>query len=659
MGELKRSLGYGTIIAISITSMVGTGIFVGPAIAANEFNAGNMSLFSWGILSILSVYISYCFAELVGMFPNSGGVYEFAKVAYGRFASFMIGWVTWLVGNFTTGVVIVTALKFMVPEGFVLPFLPNMSHELVQVTIAIVLIIVLNYIAYRGIDASAKVLVFFAAITILVVTMIILFGLRSMDISNLTPLIADGNLLNNSMLVLMSMFFIMETYFGWESATFLAEETKNAENIIPRSLIITAIVVAVLAFLGAFVTLGNIPWQDMTTTDDSGANDITSTLYHLTSLLFPAEAWVYIKTGVFIVLLGSAAGGIVSTPRLLLALARDKLFLNSLSQVHEKFKTPYKAIVFQTVITIMIVVIGFAEYKTLLAMLLPLAIIMYISVLLAVMILRIRMPDAKRTIRAPFGRIGPVFVSGIFMLSIYLWLMVEEGAWHIFNLTMSFVIFGVPIYLLLMVYYDPDVIIKLNDLFAYFTLAFERVLIPKKIDRDIFNHLGDVEGKTILEFGSGVGTFTKELAREVGPSGTVYATDVSYTQVKIASKRITKLGLNNVRFIHDMHQVNRVHHSIPNVDGIVSIGMLGYLQDIHKVLGEMYRILPEGGRIFFMDYVDLFKVIPNVSWLSNKDELKGLFRSCGFAVKVEKLKGSFWNYLFIYGIKTEQDVPYI
>ncbi len=37
--------------------------------------------------------------------------------------------------------------------------------------------------------------------------------------------------------------------------------------------------------------------------------------------------------------------------------------------------------------------------------------------------------------------------------------------------------------------YDPDVIVKLNDVFAYFTLAFERILIPRRIDRDIFIHL--------------------------------------------------------------------------------------------------------------------------------------------------------------------------
>jgi len=654
MAELKRSLGYGTIIAISITSMVGTGMFVGPALAAQKYGAGNMSLISWGILSAMTLYISFCFGELVSMFPNSGGVYEFAKMTYGRFIAFIIGWVTWLVGNITTSVVIVTALQFLIPEGFVLSFLPNMSSELLQVLIAISFILVLNYIAYRGIDASAKILVFFATITVLVLIVLIGVGIFGINYDNFTPFWTTPNIMQNLVIAVLSLFFILETFFGWESATFLAEETKNASKIIPKSLIITSAVVAVLGFLFAATMLGNIPWESI-----SFGEDITAPLLQLSTNLFPADFWQVLKIGVFAILLGAAAGGVVSTPRLILALSRDKLFINSFARVHDKYKTPHRAILFQTVITIIIVIIGFAEYETLLSMLVPMALIMYISVLLSVTILRFKMPRAQRDFKAPFGRIGPVILSLLYIVIIAFWLQTEPGAWDVFKLILSFILFGVPIYLLLLFYYDPDVIVKLNDIFAYFTLAFERVLIPKRIDRDIFNHLGYIEGRTVLEFGCGVGTFTKELAREVGEHGQVIATDVSYTQVKIANKRIAKRGHINVRFIHDIHQVNRVHHTVGDVDAIVSLGMLGYLQDIKKVLREMHQILPEGGKILFMDYVDLFKVIPNVSWLSNKEELTELFRECGFAIKVEKLKGNFWNYLFIYGIKTEHDVPYI
>ncbi len=649
MAELKKTLGYGTIIAISITSMIGTGMFAGPAIAASY--SGNMSLISWVLLSIITIYVSLCFGELVSLFPNAGGVYEFAKRTYGRFLSFMVGWVTWLVGNITTCVLIVAALNYLLPPGYTLPFLPGMSPDFVKILFAVVFILLLNYVCYRGVDASSKILIFFAFITISTILVVLIPGLFHVNTSNFHPFFFKGGLYNNSILVFVSLFFIMETYFGWESATFLAEETKNPQKVIPISLIITTFIVAILGTLFAFTMLGNIPWETLIYS--------ASPIQDIVLKLYPIGAWEGVRFGMFIALLGSAAGGVVATPRLLLALARDKLFINSFAEIHEKYRTPHRAILFQTIITIIIVIIGFGEYKTLLSMLVPMALIMYISVLMAVTIQRFKSPELKRVFKTPFGKVGPVIISGIYVSIIFSWLITEAEAWSLFKLILSFITFGMPIYLLLLFYYDPDIIIKLNDLFAYFTLAFERVLIPKSIDRAIFEHLGNVRGKKVLEFGCGVGTFTKELAREVGEEGEVYATDVSYTQVKIANRRVARRGHINVHFIHDMHQVNRVHHSIPYVDCIVSIGMLGYLQDIKKVLGEMNSLLPDGGRIILIDYTDLFKVIPNVSWLSNESGLKDLFRECGFSVAVRKKKGTFWNYLFIYGIKSEHDVPFI
>ncbi|MFH1211975.1 MAG: amino acid permease, partial [Candidatus Woesearchaeota archaeon] len=93
MAELERKAGYPLVIALSITAMVGTGMFFGPGIAASY--SGNASLLAWIFLSLITVYVSLCFGELVSMYPSAGGVYSFAKKAYGRFSSFIIGWLTW------------------------------------------------------------------------------------------------------------------------------------------------------------------------------------------------------------------------------------------------------------------------------------------------------------------------------------------------------------------------------------------------------------------------------------------------------------------------------------------------------------------------------------------------------------------------------------
>jgi basic amino acid/polyamine antiporter, APA family len=661
VAELKKTLGYGTIIALSITSVLGTGIYIGPAIAARY--AGPASILSWILLCIIAVYVAACFGELAGMFPNAGGVYEYSKQTYGRFTSFMIGWTTWLVANIGTCLVIVAAmnylnpliqnfLKYILNESISAKAVSLVSEPLFSIVFAAVIIIILNYIAYRGIEASAALLIFFAVITLGVAIAVIVPGISHVELGNFSPLFAA-----TPAMIFASLFFIMETFFGWESVTFLAEETKDAKKVIPLSLVLTTVLVCVITLGVAFVMLGTIP-ADRLANSPAPFDDISR-------IFFPDSLRWIVSLGIVVSLFGAAAGAIVSSPRLLLALARDKLFINQLGDVHPKYQTPYKAILFQAVITIIVVVIGFGSYDTVLRFLVPMALLMYITILLAVPILRFKLPDIERPFKVPFGKIGPIIVAFIYTMVIYEWLINPSApgmpsSWQIFRIILSFIFFGVPIYLLLLFHYDPDIVVRLNDIFAYFSLFFEKMLVPKNIKRDIFNHLTELEGKRVLEFGCGVGTLTTELARRVGDGGMVYATDVSYTSVKIARKRVLKTGYqNSVYFIHDIHQVNRVHSEIPQVDCIVSLGMLGYIQDIKKVLNEMARILPEGGRVFFVDYIDLFKVIPNVSWLSHHEQLKDLFRECGFSVRVEKVSGSLWNYVFIYGIKSEDGVPFI
>jgi ubiquinone/menaquinone biosynthesis C-methylase UbiE len=149
------------------------------------------------------------------------------------------------------------------------------------------------------------------------------------------------------------------------------------------------------------------------------------------------------------------------------------------------------------------------------------------------------------------------------------------------------------------------------------------------------------------------------LAELVGPQGKIYATDVSRKSLEILQKRLFKRNFNNVEIIHDEHQINRIHPSIKNVDMVFSVGMLGYIQDIKKVLRDIYKILPRHGKICMVEYVDYFWIIPNVKWLSNNADIEKIFRAAGFSVHVMRKRRFFWSYVIIYGIKSDEDMPYI
>jgi len=640
MAELKRVLGFWTILSLAIGSIMGTGLFFGTSIASRY--SGNASILAWVILSLIAIYISLYFAELASMFPKAGGVYEFSKHAYSRFFSFIMGWTAWIVGNLTTALLVVAAIDYLLPDP---------SNLWVKFAVSVLLIIILNAVAYFGIEASAFVLVIFAIVSVSVLLSLIIPGIFSINHSNYSPFFVFG-----ASSILVTIFYIAESFFGWESATYLAEETQNPEKIIPKAIIIGTVIVGILGISITAVSLGVIPWRAL-----AGS---AAPLALVSAELLGNFGTKLINIGIFVTLIGSVAGSVITMPRLILALARDKLFISQFSDIHDKFKTPYKAIIFQTIVSLLVFAMAFGRYSSLLVLLLPLGFVMYLFIILSVPILRKKEPRAKRGFKVPFVHLG-TFIIAIFIIGvIFIWIFPDFSSLYpeaikSLKLGFSLLLLGAPIYLLLNIYYNPDTIIKINDNLAYLTLVMERFILPKSVRAEILALLGDIRGKRILEFGCSVGTLTLQLAQSVSQSGRVYATDFSEKDLVITRKRMLRKGYKHVIVIHDEHQINRVHPSIPHVNAIVSVGMMGYMQDVKKVLREMRDLLPYGGKIVFADYVDFFKVIPNVAWLSNDRVIEKIFREAGFSVFVTRRKGLLWNYVYVYGIKFHENIPYV
>ncbi|MBI1936431.1 amino acid permease [Candidatus Woesearchaeota archaeon] len=634
MAELKRALGFWTTLSLAISSIMGTGLYFGMSIGSGY--SGNASILAWVILSAIALVISFYFAELASAFPKAGGIYEFSKHAYGKFFSFMMGWTAWIVGNLTTSLLVVAAIDYLIPP----------SSAWLKLGIGILIIVILNLIAYLGVEVSAYLLVFFAFTSVSVLLAVILPGLFRIDTGNFSPFFAFG-----ASSIVITMFFIIESFFGWESATYLSEETKEPEKTIPIAIIAGTLIVGILGILVTAVSLGIIPWRILSS---SGAP-----LSNVSGIILGNFGMRMVNIGIFASLIGAAASGIITMPRLILALARDKLFIAQLSDIHEKLNTPYKAILFQAFVSLAVFVMALGKYKALLSLLLPLGLLMYTFVIIAVPILRRKEPRLPSLFRVPFAALTSAVLMAFFVIMIAVWVQQDAGSINSLKLGASLIFVGIPIYLLLNVYYNPDAIIRINDALAYLTLITEKIILPKKVRKEIIALLGDIKNRKLLEFGCSVGTLTMHLAEAVGPDGTVYATDLSRIELAIARKRLLKKGHTHVYVVHDEHQVNRVHPSIPHVDAIVSIGMMGYLQDVRKVLKEMRSLLPYGGKIVLMDYADFFKVIPNVAWLSSNMAIEKVFRDAGFSVFVTRKKGLFWNYIFVYGIKFHENVPYI
>jgi len=173
---------------------------------------------------------------------------------------------------------------------------------IVKIALSILIITLLNYFMFLGTESISTILGGFAILIIVLLIAIIGFGFGHVNTNNYHPFITSPLIM-----LFVAFFFIVETFFGWENATFMAEETKDAEKVIPRALLWSSIFVSILGILLAVVMLGVIPWQILGEFQYSSAD--------LTSLLFNSGWAIVIKIGVALALIGSAAGGLVGRPK--------------------------------------------------------------------------------------------------------------------------------------------------------------------------------------------------------------------------------------------------------------------------------------------------------------------------------------------------------
>ncbi len=623
MSDLKRDIKFGPLLLLAINAIIGTGIFFVPAIAAGV--AGNASIISWILVSIVSIFIAMCFAELSSIYPKCGGVYEYAKNAFGETTGFITGWTGWIVANITVAMLVVGSFSYLAE------IVPIPNH--IRIIIAIAFVVGMNLVNIRGIDLSIKVLLVFAVATILALWFLISWGVYSVNVSQLINVfnVPAGK-------IFIAMVFILETFFGWETVSYLSEETKNPKKVIPKAMIYGTICVVLFAIAIVAVVLGVLPWETIAASE--------SPLVKAAQVFMPPALINFVAILIFLNIIGGATAWIITTPRLIFALSRDGLLPKTFSKVHHKYKTPVNAIILQTVLTSLILLSG--SYFLLLKVLLPLAIVMYIiGAILPVAKLRISKPTAERTFKVPFGTILPLLITVLLltlMTHIELDIIIMGG---------FFILLGLPMYYLMALSTKPKIVkefIDISDFFMHYTYD---MWVPKKIRKQIKTHLGELKGKKILDFGCSTGNMAVELAKEVGEKGKVHATEISMGSLNFAKKHAKKHNVhkNIIFLLEDPSKRHEFHRAIDKMDGVVSIGTIGYLNEPDKVLHELNRRIKPKGKVYFVDYDHVFRVMPTQKWLSSNKEIKKKFRKHGFDVKIDREPGMLWEVIHIYGKK--------
>ena len=616
--KLKRTIGNKALLFITINAIIGTGIFFLPAIGA--LYAGPASLISWMIMSLLALGISFYFAELVSLFPEAGGVYYYTKKAFGDFWSFVFGWISWLICNITIAMLIVGSLIYIFPS----------QSFIFHLILSLAIIIIFNYINYRGISLSSKLLMFFGIVTVLSLVVLIVPGSFTIETSNFSSFFVFP-----AFSILLAMYFISETFFGWETTTYLAEEVKEPKKL-PKMIVISTAIICALSLLLVFVSLGNVKWNELS---DQGAP-----LVFLAEKLF-GDYGKYYAIIIFIPLIGTAFGWIVSTPRLLYAMARDKALPPRFGKIHKKYNTPYNAIIFQTIITSLVTAAAFADYLLLLSVLVPLVIILYSGVMLSVIALRKKMPQ-EREFNAPFPIHGPLIIIGAMALMLFLWIITVNNAFSIFIFGILLVLLGMPMYILIKLQTNEKFVSSFYDRISFLWDKLFPLWYGKKEIRRVIKNLDVKRNNTILDFGCGSGITTLQVAKKAGKNGRIVAVDLSEKQIEKAYDKMAKNGESNVVFVKE-YKFSLKKNSF---DRVVMVNVLEHLDNPKKRLTEVFSSLKKGGKFSIMSFGKSLHV-PAPKFLENEREIRELFDSLGIKVNVSREQRRMTEYWYIWGEK--------
>ncbi len=673
--ELKKELNFPILVILALTSVMGAGIFFLPVVAASS--AGIYSIFSAILVALLSLYITGCFAELNSLFPTLGGVYDFVKKAYGKFVGFLIGWIEWIIGNITTAMFVVAAIQYIFPatQGYISLTIfskeINISVFLIRFFISAIWIILFNYMAFKGIKSSAILLTFFGIIQLISITLFITlpFVKHEFHVENFS-FNTNLSLFEILTIVLVGAFILSDTFFGMEAVFFLSEETKNAKKVVPKAAITSQIIVSILSiallissigFFGIDLLSGKEYLKDPTEIKYFGNTIVNAPFSYLGFKFFGYNGFLVVSLLIYLSIIGSAADWIISAPRLLCAMARDKVFISQLSEIHKINKTPYKAIIFQSIFMLLFTLIGSLGkgYSTLVRVLMPLTFIMVAVTITTVTYFRYKEPKRERTFKVFAGKTIPIFIAILLIFMIFYWIKHEPSSLQLLFIDFSLILLGIPIYFLMQVYHDIKVIPLIQDLFAYITYFLEPINFPRRLRKEILGLIGNIKDKIVFEFGCDIKSLTTELVKKVGSNGFVIITDISKRKLEYIKRKLMKdfkIESFNVKLYHEPKQHIEFPKSVRYADVVVSVGAISYIQDIENFLKKLNNILPEYGKICFVDYADYFGFIPNVEWLEDNDRIKELFRKNGFSVRVLRKQGLFWNYVIIYGFKTKEDM---
>jgi basic amino acid/polyamine antiporter, APA family len=359
--SLKREMGLFTGILLVAGLLIGSGAFIFIVSIAKEDLGKNAILAVWIVAGIFSLLGALTIGGLASLSDASGGTYEYLRISFGKFYSFIYGWSDFMIIG--TGVNAYLAFVFATTVNSVV-HLPDPLQSLSYITIAnefhpfadsgikilgIATIIILTGVNCFGTRESALLNNITTSVKVLGILLLIILGMKySLSDSTSTEVIAESaTTLSGWQFIgafIASLVFALWAFDGWTYATNISGEIKNPGRNIPLALFFGILLVTCLYFLLNYVFINVIPLEKLKIMPE---NDIVA--ISLAKIVFGSFGEIFILVLIAFCVLSALNSSILSLPRRYYQMAHEGFFFQNAGKINKRFRTPVIALVYSMI----------------------------------------------------------------------------------------------------------------------------------------------------------------------------------------------------------------------------------------------------------------------------------------------------------------------
>ncbi|MBO0951553.1 amino acid permease [Fibrella forsythiae] len=413
---LKRSLGAFNLVAIGIGVIIGAGLFSLTGIAAAN-HAGPAVTLSFVVAAVGCAFSALCYAEFAAMVPISGSAYTYAYATLGELFAWIIGWDLVLEYSVGAATVAISWSQYLnrflgnyglhVPPQLMLsPFETATGADGSVVTgfmnvPAVLIVVLITSIIIRGTSGSAIFNAIVVTLKVLVVLVFIALGWQYIDPANYQPYIPanTGTFGEYGWSgVLRGAGVVFFVFIGFDIVATMAQEAKNPQRDMPIGIIGSLVVCTILFVLFGYVMTGMANYTEFKNSAAPVAIAIEKTPYRWLGQLIIGAILIGYTSVILVDLLGQS--------RVFFSMSRDGLLPKAFSEIHPRFRTPWKANVLLCVFIGLFA--GFVPIRVVGEMTSIGTLLAFVMVCIGILILRKKQPDAPRAFRTPWVPVVPI-----------------------------------------------------------------------------------------------------------------------------------------------------------------------------------------------------------------------------------------------------------